>query len=497
MKKHSAILLCILLLSGNLAACGRLDDNDKRAASERPVNLSIGSSLVGELPPKNNAVEHAIEAYTNTNLQIQWIPFSAYDEKLKLMIASGELPKLVKLSYSPSFISTLKAGQFWEVGPLLKDYPHLAAINKRYYENISVGGKIYGIPIIRSLGRATVHYRKDWFDKLDLEMPVTLEDWYRVIRALALDDPDGNGIDDTYGMVLEKRYNQDVSSLLTRISVSQGGPNKWQARNGRFTPEFMTEPFFETLKLFRRLYQEHLINMDFPIIDTIETVKMYDSGRAGILISGGNAQTWQDKLYKYDADGTVEVAPLTGPSGIRVPEEPGNAGFLAISKDSVSSVAEVRQILDFLDMLLEPPMQTVISKGVENRHWAEKGEFTEVLDRTLDLKEVKPYRDMLPFLGEEEALIKPSLQPDLFRKNQQIVKSYKDYLISNPALTLDSETYSDRGNELEMIITDAETRFIMGQIDEAGWKAELEKWKKAGGDRMIREYEQSYGKLNK
>ncbi|RCW49570.1 extracellular solute-binding protein [Paenibacillus prosopidis] len=497
MKKYSATLLSILLLSSLLAACGRLSDNDKLASTDGPVNLSIGASLVGELPPKNNAVEQAIEAYTNTNLQIQWIPLSAYDEKLRLMIASGELPKLVKLGYSPSFISTLKAGQFWELGPLLKEYPHLAAINKRYYENISVNGKIYGIPIMRSLGRATIQYRKDWFQVLDLKMPVTLEDWYQVTRALTLEDPDGNGKDDTYGMVLEKRYNQDVSSLLTRISVSQGGPNKWQVENGQFTPEFMTEPFYETLKLFRRLYQENLINMDFPIIDTIETVKLYDSGRAGIQISGGNAQTWQDKLSKYDPDGVVDAAPLTGPGGFRVPEEPGNAGFLAISKDSVSTIEEVRKILDFLDKLLEPSMQTVISKGVENRHWAEKGEFTEVLDRTLDFKEVKPYRDMLPYLGEEEALLKPSLQPDLYRKNQQIVKSYNNYLISNPALTLDSVIYSDRGKELETIITDAETRFIMGQIDEAGWKAELQKWKQAGGEDMIREYEQSYSKLNK
>jgi putative aldouronate transport system substrate-binding protein len=37
----------------------------------------------------------------------------------------------------------------------------------------------------------------------------------------------------------------------------------------------------------------------------------------------------------------------------------------------------------------------------------------------------------------------------------------------------------------------------MGQIEEAGWKAKLEKWKQAGGEQMIREYEKSYRKLNK
>lgn len=39
------------------------------------------------------------------------------------MIASGELPKLIKLNYSnPSMISSLKSDLFWEIGPYLKDY---------------------------------------------------------------------------------------------------------------------------------------------------------------------------------------------------------------------------------------------------------------------------------------------------------------------------------------------------------------------------------------
>jgi putative aldouronate transport system substrate-binding protein len=495
MKKHIAVLISMLLVSGTLTACGPFSGEISNPPAAETLYLTIGAGLVGELPPKNNAVEQAIEAYTNTQLQIQWIPLSAYDDKVRLMIASGELPKLIKLGYSPVYTATLKSGQFWELGPLLKDYPELAAIDKQYYENISVGGRIYGIPLMRPLGRAVIQYRKDWFEHVKLSLPVTLDDWYKVIRSLTLEDPDQNGKQDTYGMVLEKRYNQDVSSTLTRISVSQGGPNKWKVdENGQFTPEFMTDPFYQTMKLFRRLYQEDLINKDFAIVDTIETAKIYDSGRAGIVISGGNGQTWQDKLESSVPSGLVDVAPLTGPSGIRVPGEPGNAGFLAIPKDSVKTEEEARRILEFLNKLLEPPMQTVITKGIENRHWTDKGNHTETLDRTLDLKEVKPYRDMLPYPVEEDASTKPSLQPELFRKNQQITQMYtKDsYIVPNPALTLESETYSELGKELDVMITDAETKFIMGMIDEAGWKAELEKWKHAGGERMVHEYEEAY-----
>ncbi|MFC4101347.1 extracellular solute-binding protein [Paenibacillus xanthanilyticus] len=493
MIKGSAVLLALMLLACSITSCAPFSADEAEPGAET-LYLPIGASLVGELPPSNNEVEQAIEAYTNTDMQIQWIPLSAYDDKVRLMIASGELPKLIKLSNSPTYLASLKAGQFWEIGPMLQDYPNLAAPDPRYYDHIAVGGKIYGIPLFRDLGRAVIQYRKDWFDRLGLSVPVTLEDWYRVIRALALEDPDGNGKHDTYGMVLEKRYNQDASSLLTRISVSQGGPNKWKVEAGRFTPEFMTEPFFETMKLFRRLYEEQLINLDFTLVDTIETSKIYDSGRAGIVVNGGNAQTWQDKLVKSVPNGTVDVAPLTGPSGVRLPGEPGNAGFLAIPKDAVQAESEVRRILKFLDMLLAPPMQTVISHGIENRHWAAKGEYSEVLNRTLSLKEVKPYRDILPNFGEDLADIQPVRQPDLFLKNQRIGAMYRSYLVMNPALTLDSYTNEERGKELDILITDAQTRYIMGHLDEAGWQAEVEKWRQAGGDRMIAEYEEAYRK---
>lgn len=497
MKRYSVFMLSMLMLVISLTACGMKSRGEENHAGEENKDeeayfLTIAVRLAGETPPKNIQVEQAIEAYTNTDLQIQWIPYSAYEEKVKLMIASGELPKLIKLDYTPTIIATLKAGQFWELGPFLKDYSNLSAPNPMHYNNISVGGKIYGIPLFRELGRASVQYRKDWFERLGLEPPVTLDEWYEVIRALTLNDPDGNGENDTYGMALDKQYNLDIYSTLTRISVSQGAPTKWKVEDGRFTPDFMTEPYFATMMLFRRLYQEKLINMDFAIVGTAESVKLYEGGRAGIQIVGGYAQTWQDKLNNTVPSAVVDAAPLMGPGGIRLPGESGNAGFLAIPKDSVGTEEEVKQILSFLDTLLETPMQTLLSKGIEGRHWTDRGEYAEVIDRNLFLAEVKPYRDTLPYLGDINPLLAPVLQPELFRKNQKIHKENEAYIVSNPALTLDSDTYAERGKELEIMIMDAQTKYIIGKLDEEGWKAEIDKWRKAGGDKLIREYEEAY-----
>lgn len=501
-KKQTAMTMSgILLLSTALTACGgdkAADGGSKGPAEDnKPYPITLVVNQVGEIPLKDNDMEKAIKAYTNTDLQIQWIPSSAYDEKVNVMIASGELPSLIKLNYTPTVIGTLKSDQFWEIGPYLKDYKNLNAQNKQFYDNISVNGKIYGVPLFRDLGRAVVHYRKDWLDTLGLQPPKSLDDWYNVIKGISLGDPDKNGKNDTLGFMMDKKYNQDSGSTLTRLSVAQGGPNKWQNDNGTFTPEFVTEPFFQTMKLFKRLYDEKLINQDFAVVDSTEVTKAYESGRAGIQISGGNAQSWMDKLVKVVPNAVVDAAPLEGPNGRRLPGESGNNGFLAIPKASVKTEAELKKVLKFVDQLMDPKMATLLVKGIEGRHWADKGEFTEVLDRDADVKEVKPYRDNLPQRNEYYNIAKPAKQPDLFRKNTSIGKSNEQFIVPNPVLTLDSQTFAERGKELEQMITDAETKFIMGKIDEAGWKAEIEKWRKAGGDKLAQEYKEAYLKTKK
>ncbi|WP_282940634.1 extracellular solute-binding protein [Paenibacillus sp. RC67] len=490
----SLFLLLSLLLgcSGEKSSDGMKDAMANDTGPPYPLTLVVNQ--VGEIPPKDNAMKKAIQAYTNTDLQIQWIPTSSYDEKVNVMIASNELPKLIKLNYTATITGVLKSDLFWEIGPYLNDYKNLSAQNQQFYDNIAVNGKIYGVPLFRELGRAAIHYRKDWFEAAGVKLPKSLDDWYNVIKIMTKVDPDKNGKEDTYGFMLDKRYNQDASSTLTRLSVTQGGPNKWKVENGSFIPEFMTEPFFDTMKLFRKLYDEKLINQDFAVVDAAEIDKAFESGHTAIRISGGNAQTMQDKLVKSVPSPVVEVAALEGPNGRRLPGESGNAGFLAIPKDTVTSVDEMKKVLAFMDKLLDPQMATLLVKGIEGRHWEDKGEFTAPLDPEADAKEVKPYRDTLPQRNESYNITKPMKQTDLFRKNNQITKENEKYIVANPALTLDSATFSERGRLLEQMINDAETNFIMGKIDELAWKEEIEKWKKAGGNKMAQEYKEAYEK---
>jgi putative aldouronate transport system substrate-binding protein len=54
-----------------------------------------------------------------------------------------------------------------------------------------------------------------------------------------------------------------------------------------------------------------------------------------------------------------------------------------------------------------------------------------------------------------------------------------------------------KGAQLDQIVNDARTKFIVGKIDEAGWNAEMELWKNSGGNDYMKEMSEAYAQTNK
>ena len=73
MKRYSVFIVSLLISSMLLTACSQSKKQEVENTA-KTSSLSLVVSQIGEIPPKNNEMEKAIEAYTNVDLQIQWIP---------------------------------------------------------------------------------------------------------------------------------------------------------------------------------------------------------------------------------------------------------------------------------------------------------------------------------------------------------------------------------------------------------------------------------------
>src|SRR5690606_7469243 len=137
---------------------------------QEPLKLSIMvPAFSTELPDESSPVWQKVEEYTDTDIEMRFVPNSSYEDMLNITLASTDLPTIMNVGKTPSVISAVRAGAFWELGPYLKDYPNLSQAHEVVLNNSSIDGKIYGIYRARTLGRMGVSYNQVWLDNLGLQ----------------------------------------------------------------------------------------------------------------------------------------------------------------------------------------------------------------------------------------------------------------------------------------------------------------------------------------
>lgn len=476
--------------SSNQSSNTGSSSNDEQ--KQEPFKLSIMvPSFTTELPDKSSPVWQRLEEYTNTDLEILFTPNSSYEDKLNITLASGDLPTIMNVGKSPSVISAARNGAFWELGPYLKDYPNLSQAHPVVLNNSSIDGKTYGIYRARTLGRMGVTYNKEWLDNLGLEPAKTIDEFYNILKAFKENDPDQNGKDDTYGVVITK-----YTGPWDIMQIWFGAPNKWgEDENGQLIPDFMTPEYREALKFFRQIYEEGLVNEDFAVMDPAVWNDPFVNGQAGVFVDvADNARRLDNAMQNAnpkDEPYTIVTQAPVGPKGHRDMPTSGWSGMLVVSKSAVKTEEELHRVLDFLDKLNDVEMKLLLGYGIEGRHYDMVDGYVvpkEDLDAGLN-RERNDFNQLLMFLGEPEPGYAPT---PINAQINEVQLANEDIVVGNPAEPFVSEVYGQIGQQLDNIIGDARIQYIVGQIDDAGFDAAIELWKSTGGNDYIAEINELY-----
>ncbi|WP_151735516.1 extracellular solute-binding protein ['Paenibacillus yunnanensis' Narsing Rao et al. 2020] len=479
------------------------------AETEKPLELTMMLPIFKTNFPKDDSpVAAELEKLTNTDIHFEWVPNASYADKFNITLASGKLPDIIYVggTKEASFVNAVKSGAFWEVGPYLKDYPNLSQANPVILSNSAIEGKNYGIYRGRALGRNGVVFRQDWLEKVGLKTPETVDDFYNMLKAFKEQDPDGNGKDDTYGMVLVK-WTGGWASGFDTMKLWFGAPNKWGIQDGKLVPEHEYPEYLEALKFMKKLYDEKLINSDFAVMDSSKWNDPVVNNKAGVIVDVvDNAARLDDKIHAaLQTAGTDEpdrhymdvIGGVKGADGqLHTLPTSGFAGMLAIPKSSVKTEEELKRVLTFLDRLNEEDLQTMLGYGLEGVHYTltEDGFIERSTDTVLLESEVEGLNQMLPYIPQDVA--KQVKQTPLRVKQLEVQKANEATIVVNPAEALISTVYTQKGSQLDNVINDARIKFIVGQIDEAGLKDAFNVWRKTGGDELVQEMNELYAKAN-
>jgi putative aldouronate transport system substrate-binding protein len=489
MKKTNTVLKKLAALLFAAAMGGTL-------AAQTQITI-VSTMYQSKLPDSNNEIFKRIEAATNTKLKIDYVPKPNYLDKLNVLIAGNKLPMVTVTEAShiksSAIVNLAKAGGFWEVDPTFAKYPNLKAFYAQYplaIKNTLINGKLYGLPRPRPLGRTGIVYRADWFAALGVNPPTTPEEFYAVAK-LAVAKNAGQGA--TIGFLYaDTSLGSPGWNGIENLCVAFGGPNVWGDVNGTLVPDVMTDEYMQALTLLRKMYQEKLINTDFPLASGSKRYDAFNRGQAGMYNGTLNdIYAYHNDLFTIQPQAKLAIAPpMGGPKGIRVPSTPGHNGMFMFSKKAVKSAGDLDKILKFYDKLLDPKMLDLLRYGIENVH------YTVVNGKKVVTPEQR--RKLADDLGDfvwiylEHAIVNHDDDSELQKTCNAALAEYTKYAVPNPVDGYVSPTYAQLGGQLDKLQQDARIRYVMGDLDEKGYKAQIQEWWNRGGEKIAAEYNALY-----
>lgn len=360
----------------------------QEVASSAPLSLSM--ALMGGPKTPNSWVEQALEEQLKSKLNrdVDIVPvflpdWSEMNTKINLLMGDKDSrPNILWTGETKEFSKWVKAGVVQDVTPALQKYGK-EILN--YYTKDTMfyhwdaSGKIFRIPgDVPEAGYMTTIIRKDWLDKLGLEVPKTLDEYVNVLRAFTFNDPDDNGQKDTYGFSGDNYYRSLVPFFyahgvdVENFVKQEDGSVKY----GAIMPETKT-----TLQLLAELYREGIMDprMANALNNSNEKVDdIYVSGKVGSFyrfvdnFNPGAPVAISFKQKNPNAE-LISIDPVTGPDGFGSDLSDPGIGWCYLVVTDTTSADEAIQVLN---VIAEPEVNSLLKFGKEGEHYAiENGQF--------------------------------------------------------------------------------------------------------------------------
>lgn len=163
--------------------------------------------------------------------------------------------------------------------------------------------------------------RKDWLDKLNLEVPETLDDWYNVLKAFKTQDPNGNGKADE--IPLTATFNvRDIYRFGEAFGLYRSGNAecRWDVgEDGKVFFKDTTDGFKKTLEFLHKLYEEGLLDPEYATAGYDKTSEKISRDLLGSLSSDwmSNIATYNGNLKTAGVEDAnwIAVQPIKNPEG--------------------------------------------------------------------------------------------------------------------------------------------------------------------------------------
>ncbi len=304
MEKTSIALLFIIavLVLSVLSSCSSGNNGTNNdSITDRDILLSDRAKELQVVMSGNVSTLHSVkshqaaqvsyaEEHLTARIQLSVYPKSGFQEMLHAVLAGDVVPDLIAMDDPNSFAKYVKEEYLLPLNDLLEQHGSdlLQLLPKEAWERVTVHGKIYAVPSL-SLFSADemVFIRKDWLDTLGLTPPATLEDYFETMYAFTYNDPNRNGLNDTWGLTIMPQQLARSAPFFGAFGVSRSMNtlNQWQDRNGQLIYSSLLPETGEALRYFAKLYGSGVLDREFALNKYGSYKDKIVSGQVGIFVA--------------------------------------------------------------------------------------------------------------------------------------------------------------------------------------------------------------------
>ena len=378
-RKSLSLLLAAAMAATMLAGCGSKDpmanmSDEEKAAWEAAANdpygkypetvvyttgynlTNQGADTLAGTPyendtPSDNAYTRYLKEVLNVQNENEFEAITGpdYDQKVSMAIASQDIPDIMYISDYGTLVELVENDL---IEDLTDVYNNLACetVKSSYasygednnpLNTVTFDGRIMAIPKTQlSDGQDFLWLRKDWMDKLELEMPSTLDEMADVLRAFISQDPDGNGQADTIGLVVHNEvygsYPNNTFAVDNIFTAFGAYPTVWMTdESGNAVYGSVQPEMKDALQLMRDWYAEGLLDREFTTRTYDDIVALLSSGQCGAYIGPwwSPFNPAQTSTYASQDAEWINVSAPTGPDGkINAINTKSYGGFVVVRK---------------------------------------------------------------------------------------------------------------------------------------------------------------------
>ena len=384
MKKSVIFFTLVLLFNLSTANVFGGGSRQQAADGKLPVTIGYWMQQVGGDPWGDFILDKF-----NIDLTIKFQDWSNYTDMFRIWAAADDLPDAfagypMQQTWFPNFVDQ----QLIRTIPydMISQYPHTKrkVDNDRIMqESLSIYRDYYYLPRplsiegLRASDNSGIYYRSDWAEKLGFnEKPTDMDTFYQIIRAFTYNDPDGNGIRDTYGI---------TGPLHPLYSFLNAYPTTWiNTSGGRAIPGYLEErTMISALQWFRRAYDEGVLD---PELTTNRTAieLMFTSGVFGSYVAVFDYMG-TDRLKgiildsnpgidaNHELIGSIAaMSPQRGGTRYHIPQPDG--GGTVFSYNCSNEVMD--RLLEMDNWLLSTEGQLFVNMGFEGPDWVRNQDGT-------------------------------------------------------------------------------------------------------------------------